>query len=252
MLTTGKGSLAYFAKGPLSRARAAFHLDIDSNLEMNDLIDFLKSLVTTTVQIDKKYRDTIPDILAKMKTHLDDSEEGESKSKKRKSKKPKVGKDGLYPYEDEHIRRWWTASKPTSSDEDGQTVAPMEIKYLISSLRIRETQLQMILLLEILALEPLSRPREATEESQLPGMESQASSKAPASDAGTRKRNKTNFPFLLDIHADRLCIWQSTTMDHVKSLAESQNTAAGQDTQKSERATSSTLRDFCVDIVVPL
>ena len=40
-----QASLAYFAKGPLSRARAAFHLDYDSTLEMGDLIRFLESLV---------------------------------------------------------------------------------------------------------------------------------------------------------------------------------------------------------------
>ncbi|KAK0618549.1 DNA replication regulator SLD3-domain-containing protein [Bombardia bombarda] len=245
------GSLAYFAKGPLSRARAAFHLDCDSSLEMNDLIDFLRSLVMTTVLIDKKYRETIPDIMAKMKTHVEDSDNGESKSKKKKPKKLKLGRDGLYLLEDRHVRRWWTAHKPASFDDDGKMVVQTETRYHVSCLRRRETQLQMILILEILALEPLRRPADAAEESQLPGLESYALAREAAQEASTKKRNKTNLPVLLDVHADRLCIWQTTTSDEVKSLAESQTDPHSQDPQRAERVNSDPLRDFCVDIIVP-
>lgn len=251
MLTNGQRSLAYFAKGPLSRARAAFHLDCDSTLEMSDLIAFLRSLVTSTTVIDKKYRETIPTILSSMKTRLEDSEDGEAKSKKRKAKKPKLGKDGLYPSEDDDIRRWWIANKPSSNDEDGESTTSVEAKYLISCLRRRETQLQMILILEILALEPLCRPADPNEESQLPGMESQPAETRVTPDPGTKKKKKTDLPCLLDIHADRLCIWQSTTLDHVKSLTESQNPTAGRNAQ-AERANSDPLKDFCVDVIIPL
>ncbi|KAK3330197.1 DNA replication regulator SLD3-domain-containing protein [Apodospora peruviana] len=251
-LYLSKGSLAYFAKGPLSRARAAFHLDCDSTLEMNDLIDFLRSLVITTVLIDKKYRETIPGIMSKMNTHVEDSDNEESKTRKRKPKKPKLGKNGMYPSEDEHVRRWWTLTKPASHDEDGVTVAAMETKYHVSCLRRRETQLQMILILEILALEPLRRPVETVEDNQLPGMEYQVVPQEPQQDTATKKRKKTNLPVLLDVHADRLCIWQSVTLDDVKSLAESQQTFTdGDESEKSQKGNSDPLRDFCVDIIVP-
>lgn len=251
MLTSGQRSLAYFAKGPLSRARAAFHLDCDSTLEMNDLIGFLKSLVTSTTVIDKKYRETIPNILSTMKMHIEESEEEDSKYKKRKPKKPKLGKDGLYPSEDADIRRWWIRNKPSWNDEDAETSKSEEAKYLISCLRRRETQLQMILILEILALEPLCRPTDANEDSQLPGMESQTTTTRVTPDPGTKKKKKNDLPCLLDIHADRLCIWQSTTLDHVKSLSESQNPATGQ-TAQTERTNSDSLKDFCVDVIIPL
>ncbi|KAK3945315.1 DNA replication regulator SLD3-domain-containing protein [Diplogelasinospora grovesii] len=241
------GSLAYFAKGPLSRARAAFHLDCESNLDMNDLIDFLKSLVMTTILIDKKYRETIPDIISTMKMHVDDSENGESKVKKRKPKKPKMGKDGLYASEDEHVRKWWAAQKPSGLGDD-QKMVDLETRYHISCLRQRETQLQMILILEILALEPLRRPTEIAEDSQLPGMESQSVLKEACQETA-KKRSKHNLPVLLDVHVDRLCIWQTTASDEVKSLAESQVPQAG--TAKPERASSDPLRDFCIDIIVP-
>lgn len=245
------GSLAYFAKGPLSQARAAFHLDCDANLEMNDLIDFLKSLVMTTVVIDKKYRETIPGTVEKLKTLVDESGDGETKPKKRKRKKPKLGKDALYPSEHEHVRRWWAVHGPVSNGESEKSTRDMETKYHISCLRKRETQMQMILILEILALEPLSRPVEDTEEIQLPGAESQTIPREPVQEAATKKRNKNNLPVLLDVHADRLCIWQTTTTDEVKALAESQALGGGSEPQRPDRVNSDSLRDFCVDIIVP-
>ncbi|KAK3301118.1 DNA replication regulator SLD3-domain-containing protein [Chaetomium fimeti] len=244
-----KGSLAYFAKGPLSKARAAFHLDWDSNLNMNDLVEFLKSLIMTTVVIDKKYRETIPEIVAKMKTVTQESENGASKPRKKKAKKPKLGKDGLYPGEINHVRRWWTSHQPDSSGDDANALSPTEHKYHVSCLRRRETQLQIILVLEILALEPVALAKGA--ECQLPGMESQVASREESQEPSAKKRNRHNLPVLLEVHADRLCIWQSTTLDEVKAVAESQIPAEGHEGEQPERANSDPLRDFCVDIIVP-
>lgn len=219
---------------------------------MNDLTEFLKSLVMTTVVIDKKYRETIPGILTKMKILTQESESGAPKHKKGKAKKPKLGKDGLYPGEVDHIKRWWTSNQPVSSEDDEKTLAAkaIEQKYHISCLRRRETQLQMILILEILALEPLVLARGA--ECQLPGMESLTASREASQEPSIKKRNKHNLPVLLDVHADRLCIWQSTTSDEVKAVAESQVPTEGHEGEQLERANSDPLRDFCVDIIVPL
>ncbi|KAF6833732.1 hypothetical protein CPLU01_05330 [Colletotrichum plurivorum] len=238
------GSLAYFAKGPLSRARAAFHLDADGTMNMSDLIEFLKSLVMTTVQIDKKYRETLPDIISKMKTLVESSDEDNGKAKKRKPKKMKLGKDGVYPGEDDHVRKWWDSNKPELRDDDA-AITPTQIKSHISLLRTRETQLQMILILEILALEPL-RLADEEGESQLPG---EAEHKKTA-DTQPKKRSKHNFPVLADVHADRLCIWQSTASDEMKLLEDSQVSAplGGLPIQK---ASSDPLKDFCTDIIMP-
>ncbi|KAI0485301.1 DNA replication regulator SLD3-domain-containing protein [Xylariaceae sp. FL0804] len=249
-----KGSLAYFAKGPLSRARAAFHLDCDSILEMNDLIDILKGLVLTTMQVDKKYRETLPNIISKMKTTFEDSDieqsAGTGKTRKRKSKKMKLGKDSLYPNEEDHVRRWWAVRKPQPIDDDMSTIVdPQETKLQVSLLRSRETQLQMIIILEILALEPLRTAANAAE-SQLPGLPPAEDTAAPPKEAPVKKRSKHNFPFLLDVHADRLCIWQSTALDEVKMLEES-HVPTQHESQKSLRSTSDPLKDFCVDIIVP-
>ncbi|KAK1986288.1 DNA replication regulator SLD3-domain-containing protein [Colletotrichum cereale] len=240
------GSLAYFAKGPLSRARAAFHLDCDGTMNMNDLIDFLKSLVMTTVQIDKKYRETIPDIISKLKTHIDSSDEG-SKPKRRKSKKMKLGKDGMYPEEDDHVRKWWSLNQPEFGDED-KPVTPAQIKSHVSLLRTRETQLQMILILEILALEPL-RTAEGAGESQLPGLSGEPEAEK-AAETQPKKRSKHNFPVLADVHADRLCIWQSTASDELRMLEDSQVTAPSGG-EPALKASPDPLKDFCTDIIMP-
>ncbi|CCC10225.1 hypothetical protein SMACR_02802 [Sordaria macrospora] len=247
-----KGSLAYFAKGPLSRARAAFHLDCDLNLEMNDLIDFLRSLVLTTALIDKKYRETLPEVIGKMKTVVEDSDQGRAqpKPRKKRAKKPKLGKNGLYPSEEEHIERWWVTHKPSTIQDDEKMATAPEAKHHISVLRRRETQLQMIIILEILALEPLNRPVEATEDSQLPGLETQGTLGGAKPEANKKKSRTTNLPLLLDMHADRLCIWQSTTLDEVKALTDSQPSADDQESP-AENSNSDPLRDFCVDIIVP-
>jgi DNA replication regulator SLD3 len=217
---------------------------------MGDLIDFLKSLVMTTVVIDGKYREAIPDILSRMKTLVEDSDKGVAKSKKRTSKKTKLGKDGLYPGEDEHVRRWWSCRRSVASEEE-TGLTTQEIRYHISCLRRRETQIQMIVILEIMALEPLARPLENAADTQLPGMGSVVSNTEASSECSVKKRNKHSFPVLLDVLADRLCIWQST-LEEVKAHVECQVNSQGHDGGMTAGVGSDQLKDFCTDILVPL
>lgn len=246
-----KGSLAYFAKGPLSRARAAFHLDCDGNLEMDDLVCFLKGLVVAITQVDKKYKETIPNMTKDMKTLLDTDGEAETKPRRRKPKKMKIGKDGLYPGEVDHIKRWWRANKPELHDDESATTNPQETKFHVTCLRTRETQLQMIILLEVLALEA-AQPMSNVQESQLPGMPAEHASRESTSDHVPRKQSKHNFPQLLSLHADRLCIWQDTTLEEMKMIAAESEAKHGEGSQKPNRTNSDALRDFCIDIVLPL
>lgn len=244
-----KGSLAYFAKGSLSRARAAFHLDCDANLEMNDLVEFLKSLTMSTIQIDKKFRETLPELVKDTKLLAESCAEDESRKKRRKPKKMKTGKDGLYPGEVAHVKRWWRTHQFLVHDGDEAALNPQEVKYYITCLRTRETQLQMILILEILALEAL-HPVQDSRDSQLPGLPVGDTPKKTA-EPTPKKRHKHNFSTLIDIHADRLCIWQSTTLDEMQMIAAESQVKDGSDTQKSARANSDPLKDFCVDILLP-
>lgn len=227
-------------------------MDHDANPNMNNLIEFLKGLILTTVQIDKKYREAVPAIVGKMNTHpLDSGDELASKTEQRKTKKMKLGKDGLYPREDGDVRKWWAAHKPRPTDEDHVTTAalPHETKLHISCLRTRETQLQMILVLEILALESLKQPG-SQNDAPLPEPPGYGATPEASKQPPVKKRNKHNLPMLLEVHADRLSIWQTTALDDIKMLEDSQ--AGPPNEAKKERSGSDPLRDFCIDIIVPL
>lgn len=245
-----QGSLAYFAKGPLSRARSTFHLDLEANLDMADLIEFLKSLILTTVQIDKKYRDTAPEIISQLSALVESSDE--TRSKRRKPKKMRLGKNGLYPNEDDRIRKWWIANKP-ELDEEQPSYTAMQIKSNLSLLRTRETQLQMILIMEILALEPLKAADDAVDSSLpvLPGASAPGAHRSPAA-TQTKKRNKHNLPVLIDVHADRLTIWQSTATDEQQLAEDSQAVRQTLNGNHVQKTSSEPLKDFCTDVIVPL
>lgn len=224
---------------------------------MSDLVGFLKSLVMATVQIDKKYRETIPKIQLEMKNAIEESDaeqgHGKGKLRKRKTKKMRRGKDGLYPNEDDHVRKWWAIHKPQHNGDEESTTKSTEqedIKLQISLLRSRETQLQMIIILEILSLEPLVL-RENANDSQLPGLPPPEEPLSSPKAMPTKKRTKHNFSLLLDVHADRLCIWQSTAFDEFNVTNESQ-VVPKLESQRSSKSTSDSLKDFCVDIIVPL
>ena len=217
---------------------------------MDELIDFLKSLVLTSATIDKKYRETVPDLVSHLRTLGEVSDHTETKRKSRKPRKMKLGSSGLYTDEDVHVRKWWAANKPIPRDDE-VLPRPEEVKYTISCLRTRETQLQIILILEIMALETM-RPVGDAGESQLPGMTADLSAAAtPAKKEAPKKRNKHNLPLLIDVHADRLCIWQSTTSDDIRALAESQVRSASEPSAVKTTTHSDPLKEFCVDIVIP-
>lgn len=247
-----KGSLAYFAKGPLSRARTTFHFECDANLDINDLLDFLKSLVVAIPQIDKKYKETVPKLVEEMKMLVvaSDDEEG-SKPKRRQSKKMKFGKDGLWTSEVEHVKKWWRINQPRVPEDGDSLINPQEVKYHISCLRTRETHLQMIILLEILALEAI-RPTEDVQDSQLPGMPVERLPKEKSVGPTPKKKDKHDFSLLLNLHVDRMSIWQSTTLDEMEMIAAEAQAKSGQHLHKSGRANSDPLKDFCIDIIVPL
>lgn len=249
-----KASLAYFAKGPLSRARAAFHLDYDSTLDMNDHISFLESLILSTTLIDKKYKDGLPQCVSLIDLHdqsADDADKAGGKSKKKRiSKKMKPGKTGLYPSEDVLIRKWWE-----DYDEEAESGAPNSSreetsKRRIADLRIRETQIQMIILLEVLALQPLASLRDVTEDlpAGLPGAIKEEKEKP------SKFKKPEHLTMLIDVHIDRLCIWQSIALESGE-IGDSQTQKSIENLGPSaniNKRSADVLRDFCVEVIAPL
>ncbi|KAF7928204.1 hypothetical protein BELL_0278g00120 [Botrytis elliptica] len=245
-LYLSKTSLAYFAKGPLSRARAAFHLDFDANLDMSEHIAFLESLVLSSTLLDKKYRDGVPVCVSSIDIHDQSADDTTVKPKRRKSnKKMKPGKNGLYPNEESLIKQWWI-----SHDEEIEPGAPGSskeelAKTRIANLRIRETQLQMIVILEIFALQPLVSTNENLE-GGLPSL--------PINDGIIQSKERTpktrkqdHLTMLIDVHIDRLCIWQSIASEAIKAP----DTSSGLTSNNTLKHTDNILKDFCIEVIVP-
>jgi DNA replication regulator SLD3 len=210
---------------------------------MNQYISFLEGLVLST--------SLIPNCIALVDINDHSGEEITSsavKPKKRKiSKKMKLGKNGLYPTEEPLIHKWWRAhDDDVESGGPGSTREELT-KNRISQLRIRETQLQMIIILEVLALQPLVAASEDTGlglPSNSPSIESVAAICKP-----TKGKKPDLLSTLIDVHIDRLCIWQSVALESSKA-PEALNSVTGQAEQL--RHTDNIPRDFCVEVIAPL
>jgi DNA replication regulator SLD3 len=220
---------------------------------MSDLVSFLESLILSNSLIEKKYREGVPTCVSTIDIHDSaiEDQDGPSKIKKRKStKRIKTGKNGLYPSEEDLIRKWWS-----SHDDDADSGTPgtsrEEIaKNRISKLRIRETQLQLIVILEVLALQPLASQTESKGDN-LPCV-APGSEPSRANEKQTKSKKPENLSNIIDVHIDRLCIWQSIQMEDVKATdRDSQNVVPGSLGAVSKH-TDNILKDFCIEVIAPL
>ena len=253
-----QASLAYFAKGPLSRARATFHLDYDSILDMNDLVTFLESLVLPTSVVDKKYKDAVPNLVSNLimgSGSADEIQKTASKPKRAKIKKMKLGKNGLYPTEDTYITRWWN-----SQDANAEHIIPGEskedlLRKRIAQLRIRETQLQMIVILETLALQPLATSQADLNENLPANTVKSGMSDGKLAQTGKLKK-PLNLAVLIEVHVDRLSIWQSVAAEAGIAASRTErdpkmDVTPGGVSEKHD-SSSDILREFCIEVIVPL
>lgn len=248
-LYLSRATLAYFVKGPLSRARAAFHLDFDASLDMKELVAFLETMIMSSTILDKKYKDSLAACVADIDLHDHSADEASRPAQRRKSsKKMKLGKGGMYSTEDRLVRQWWSAHG-TEADCDGFGQSRDELmRSRISQLRTRETQLQIILILEILALRPLLAAMDDAE-----GLPVTAGDSSTKSQGGvTRSRKSEQLSVLMDLHLDRLCIWQSiSSVGKHTPGNQDVNTTALPDSIANKPAENH-LRDFCVEVIIPL
>lgn len=211
---------------------------------MNDYIAFLESLVLSVNLVDKKYRDGVPGCVSLIELHEHSADQENGKGKKRKvNRKMKPGKTGLYPSEEDFVEKWWTAYDDEVESSGPEISRESVTKNRISQLRIRETQLQMIVILEILALQPLATISEDVGDllpSAIPiALPNSGKEKA------TKPRKPDHFTTLVDVHIDRLCIWQSISHEPV-------DTPIDGGTSLSSKSSENILRDFCVEVIIPL
>lgn len=224
---------------------------------MKDLIEFLGGLVLSTSVLEKKYKDSVPEIISTLGVGSQSADESRavSAAKKRKGKKVKLGRNGLYPIEDTFIRRWWNAFNVDFEAGTPEIHLEDVTKERITQLRIREAQLQIIVLLETLALQPLANS-EMIPDGALPPI----GSAKLALDENAASRIKVKKPQdlldLIELHVEKLSIWQSFAAEERKAAAKTFRTASSDaiavDLSGGNPPAADILRDFCAEVIVPL
>lgn len=248
-LYLSRTSLAYFTKGPLSRARAALAPSASpgSGLQAPELIAFLRDAVLTASVMDKKYRDGIADIVKDLPSAAGlETPEQPAKTKKKRKWKSKRDKAGFFADEGEYVAKWWRLEEQHAGCAPGSAESvEIILKRRIPRLRSRETYLQINLALEVLALEasiPQTTNTSGMGESLVPqsqGQETQAEGKKPA-----KAKKLQDLPTLLETLIERVCIWNSLSLD---SSSSPDKAGGGADTEGG----NDELKNFCTEIVIP-
>ena len=204
--------------------------------------------------MDAKYRETIPNMVKDLP--FGPMSENESASitdalvkKIRKSKKTKIGKNGLYPGEEASITRWWLSRDAPAAACDSADARDSATRLALLEQRARETQLQVILALEVLALEASTIGPSVENNTMRTATEGVGESQ--------EKRKKVKKPqdliMLLDLLVDRLTIWQSMNMDEDKTSKKGEITSSQHSVISiAKNSNSDHLQQFCVDVVLPL
>lgn len=200
--------------------------------------------------MDKKYRETLPGIVKSLPFRMISEDDSVTVvaacgKKSRKSKKFKIGKDSLYPGEAIYITRWWLSRDKPAVFCDSPDANEEAVRTILLEQRARETQLQIILVLETLALEASTLEnsldfevlRDAAEEE----MTSQPNKPKP--------KKPQDLLILLDLLVDRLCIWHSMNVDEDKTSRKGGALANPHVERASDRIH---LQGFYVDVVLPL
>lgn len=245
-----KTSLAYFAKGPITRIRNAFTSSGEGAPPTHELVAFLRTMLLSPKATEKKYHEKLPCIIRSLHPgSFSDEETATNTSKAKKSKKKlKISREGVYPHEEALIKKWWT-SDMSAADSRGDETMDQRIKRRIGDLRVRETLAQLTLMLEVIALEALStyKPRLGDEASK-DETQAQDESQAPAK---KRTRKLDDVGLQLDLLLDRLCIWHATEeagiLDFDTKPSHQYDGADG----GSKGGASDRLRSYCIEVIVP-
>lgn len=235
--------MAYFAKGPLTRCRKAFQVrDSEQTEGSAELVGFYREAILTAKKMDLKYKESLPSAVGDAALAISDDDQ---KPKGRKSKKKKLGRNGLYPGEEGFIHKWWKDRAMNESSAQ-ETSREAESKKQISDLRLRETQLQILLILEVMVLEMTieSTAKCDVNMEEKPDAEKESPKKPKA-------KKLADLKVLLELHLDRMCIWHAVSMqettasDTAKASSFSGNHLSGKKTE------SDAVRDFCTEVIVP-
>lgn len=281
-LYLSRTSLAYFAKGPLSRLRGAAS-GTGCVLSLFNLTEFLRSAMLTPSLLEKKYKETLPatirDVYAfDINDDEDDAnlstsnkvkqQENRQKKKKRKGNSLKPAKNGLFPDEEEVIRKWWLSSDKILATENcnSSSLSPFKskveaMKARVAALRLREISGQIIIALEILAIERSSAFTDEVRKEDVVGQDNVVSNKGGQAETNCKQRRtkkKQDTSLILDLLVDKLCIWRSIELQDLsfKNSSRSEDSVlhseASKTSSRNVSGNTDLLFDFCVEVVVPL
>ena len=248
-LYLSRTSLAYFAKGPLSRARSAITGGVDNSTISSNLIDLLRNAILPVNTMDKKFKNNLPTLIKDLPLVTASQDERPVKSRRKKKFKPKRDKAGLFTNEHEYLEKWWRGE-----EMPGSMVSPENtdtaLRRRIPGLRSRETYLQVIIILETLYLETTLKATTPAVETSSLAVDSQAvesqdvESRATLGTTKRKGKKALDLRSLLETLLDRLCIWHDLDTD-----APARNLLNDKETKHNEP--SNELRDFCIEIIVP-
>lgn len=231
--------LAYFAKGPLARARAAF------SAQPVELVSFLRSSILPASVIGKKFGDVIADHVKELPAVEPEASATKPKPRKKRKWKSKRDKSGLFTDEKSYIEQWWHKDDDMASVSNSAESIDTTLKRRIPTLRSRETFLQIILILELLALEATVPAVDLAPTCQAQESQSQAVESQPTlEDKKPRKKKEVDISATLDALLDRLCIWHS--LQNNSPVKTGANGSGG----ASDEATDD-LKTFASEVIMP-
>ncbi|EXJ68102.1 uncharacterized protein A1O5_08717 [Cladophialophora psammophila CBS 110553] len=261
-LYTSKTSLAFYVKGPLSRARAHVRSGGDPAKVISELSEFYEQSILPTKKIDHKYKESLVKIIKELPPAVIEQEGegvvGEDTSRKKKrprKKKAKLGTDGLWPDEEDFITKWWRSRdlKTANLTVIGQAE---EMRKEFADLRMRESEMQMLLMLEVMLLEiagshlsETTKPAYATDpDVKVESIEDDNNDLlASAPQRPPKAKKRRNWTSEIDTIVDRLCIWHTVSLDELSTTDDkSQNSSSSTSSKPND-----SLKDFCKDVLLP-
>ncbi|KAK6544427.1 hypothetical protein TWF694_001122 [Orbilia ellipsospora] len=240
LLYTSKSSLGYFPKTSLSRARITFPTVGTSPTSRLDLLLCLENMLMLTEDCDEKYRGGIFDVAKVKKGQVGIRDDVTDEQLAVAIVPPKCFRDNEIKY----VLKWLRSL----SEEEGPVRSPeqeeMHLQKCIAELRARETELQIILLLEILSIkEKLSEEKKKEYEKMKKAADRkkrrQEKLSAGGNTSSNKRRKKVDHMVLLDLLVDRLCIWYMIDPDEEQKAA-----------QQDPKDAKDRLKHFCTEIVL--
>ena len=220
-----------------------------------ELIDFLRSTVLSVATADRKYTATLRTMILDIPLGLHSIEDAQDtgaldKMTRSSKRRKKTNKSGLQPGEEEYVMRWWLGHAHDGSDDHAPDTYEQKVARCLAHQRLRETQLQVIGILEILTWERMMDPymtdgHQVDNASQ--SKDHKANDKAARNLHATKSTKRHDLETLLNVLIDRLCIWQS--MENEKR--------GSQGTEKFDLDFSMSctndeqLRSFCTEVILP-